>query len=54
VNATLLGLSALTPRLGSRLLCIRRKGVMVGDYGQLLSTAATFLAWVSLVALGIA
>ncbi|ANY77454.1 hypothetical protein BB934_03805 [Microvirga ossetica] len=26
----------------------------VGDYGQLLSTAATFLAWASLVALGIA
>src|SRR5215217_7260678 len=49
-----LGLPALTPRLGSRLLCIRRKGVVVGDYGQLVWTAATFLAWASLVALGIA
>jgi hypothetical protein len=28
--------------------------VVVGDYGQLVWTAATFLAWASLVALGIA
>jgi hypothetical protein len=51
VNATFLGLSALTPRLGSRLLASGGNGIAVWDCDELLWIAATFLAG---AALGIA
>ena len=47
-------LFALTPRLGSWLLCIQGKGMAVWNGEELMRTAAIFLAWASLVALWIA
>ena len=47
-------LFALTPRLGSWLLCIWGKGMAVWNGEELLRIATIFLAWASLVALWIA